>query len=354
MKLGDGGISLDRPVSDCYRHLTAFLASTQMTSSNPDFLKNWRRLRTAVRAVASVVDANPEVLATVRPLVEGSLELLAKSPSPDAIDEIEYNVQRAEQFVARWRPSGRHTPGIMYNHPSFARDTDRECAEALRLIQELRQAAANSETRENSYEAEMNTTTGTRSILFMDVSGWSKLNTIDIKRYVETALPRIKPLLAGVDFLNTWGDAIVATFTSAKLAAEVALKIRDFFTRATQEDGVPEGLVCRISLHQGEILLCRNALTNTNDIFGHAVHVAARLEPATAPRHVFCTDTFARALLDVGGLGPKAWNLGTVLLPKKFGEIVASVVTWANEADPTAQLQEYVARASDKKGAASP
>ena len=188
----------------------------------------------------------------------------------------------------------------------------------------------------------MNTTTGTRSILFMDVSGWSKLGTVDIKRYVEVALPRLKPLLEEADFLNTWGDAIVATFTSAKQAAETALRIRDFFAQGTVEQGIPEGLVCRISLHQGEILLCDNALTTTRDIFGHAVHVAARLEPATAPRHVFCTDIFARVLQDIGGLGPKAWHLGTLALPKKFGEMVASVVTWPNEANPTSGLRDYI------------
>jgi len=200
----------------------------------------------------------------------------------------------------------------------------------------------------------MNTTTGTKSILFMDVSGWSKLSTVDIKRCVETALPRLKPLLADADFLNTWGDAIVATFTGARQAAETGLRIRDFFTQATVEQGVPEGLVCRISLHQGEILLCENALTGTRDIFGHAVHVAARLEPATAPRHIFCTDNFARALQDIGGLGPKAWHLGPLVLPKKFGEIVASVVTWANDADPTPGLQEYVKRTEDGKAPVSP
>ncbi|WP_437623174.1 adenylate/guanylate cyclase domain-containing protein [Sorangium sp. So ce1151] len=198
------------------------------------------------------------------------------------------------------------------------------------------------------------TMTGTRSILFMDVSGWSKLTMVDIKRYVESALPKLNPLLADADFLNTWGDAIVATFNSANQAAQAALKIRDFFTQSTVEQGVPEGLVCRISLHQGEILLCENALTGTRDIFGHAVHVAARLEPATAPRQIFCTDSFARALQDIGGLGPKAWYLGSLVLPKKFGEIVASVVTWPNEADPTPGLQEYIRRVEESNPSGSP
>lgn len=126
-----------------------------MTSANPAFLQNWKRLRSVVRATAAVVDANPEPLAAVKPLVTRALELLAESPSPDAIDEIEYNVQRTEQFVARWRPSGRRTSGVLYIPPSFARDTDRECEEALRLLQEIRKASAVFETKENPRETTM-------------------------------------------------------------------------------------------------------------------------------------------------------------------------------------------------------
>lgn len=182
-----------------------------------------------------------------------------------------------------------------------------------------------------------------RAILFMDVSGWSKLTSIEIKKYVQTALPQLKPFVANSDFHNTWGDAIVATYRSAIDAAKAALSIRDFFQRATAEEGVPAGLTCRIALHQGEILLCENALTGKMDIFGHGVHIAARLEPATAPSQIFCTPEFASSLAGVSGLGPKAWLLGPVKLPKEYGIVNASVVTHANvQEDPTPALKKYL------------
>lgn len=142
----------------------------------------------------------------------------------------------------------------------------------------------------------------------MDVSGWSKLTSVDIYRYVTDALPKLNVFLIKnqADFSNTWGDAIVATFNSAKNAAECALEIRDQFRRGTQLDGISNGLTCRLSLHQGEVMLCENPVRRGKDIFGNAVHIAAHLEPATTPGQVFCTESFADALKEVSGLGPSA------------------------------------------------
>jgi hypothetical protein len=165
----------------------------------------------------------------------------------------------------------------------------------------------------------------------MDVSGWSKLGADEIHSYVTKAMPALADELKGADFLNTWGDAIVATFSSAKQAAESALKMRDFFKRALPRDGVSTGLACRVALHQGEVLVCMNALINRRDIFGDAVHVAARLEPVTAAGQVFCTDAFARALAAVSNLAPRATSVGRLKLAKDYGEIEAYVVTWPND-----------------------
>lgn len=177
--------------------------------------------------------------------------------------------------------------------------------------------------------------TKTESLLFMDVSGWSKLEPDTIHRYVTTAMPKIETLIRKQTFLNTWGDAIVATFASVKDASESALRIRDFFRNGYSVDGISPGLACRISLHLGEVILCHNALLKRDDIFGEAVHTAARLEPMTAPGQVFCTRSFADRLNEVRGAAPKAWPLPErLVLPKNFGEIEAFVVTGANDVDP--------------------
>jgi class 3 adenylate cyclase len=187
--------------------------------------------------------------------------------------------------------------------------------------------------------------TRTSSILFMDVSGWSKLKAPQIHDYVVKAMPQLGEQLKGTRFLNTWGDAIVATFDSAKVAAEVALRLQDFFSRAYPQDGIAEGLSCRVALHAGETIVAQNPLTQKEDIFGDAVHVAARLEPMTEPGYVFCTQSFADRLREVTGAAPKPWPFEPIKLPKGFGTIDVSVVTWPNATDPRPALR--LARAAD-------
>lgn len=94
----------------------------------------------------------------------------------------------------------------------------------------------------------------TRSILFADVAGWSKLGADSIANYALVALPEIAKLLDGADHKNTWGDAIVATFPSALKAAKVALDIQHFFHRATRRDGVEPGLAMRIALDRKSVV----------------------------------------------------------------------------------------------------
>jgi class 3 adenylate cyclase len=189
--------------------------------------------------------------------------------------------------------------------------------------------------------------TKTRTILFMDVAGWSHLSAHEIHAYATRALPDLARTLSDHDFVNTWGDAIVATFDSVKLAAENALRIRDFFLHSYPEHGISSGLTCRISLHLGEVIWCDNALRQGRDIFGHAVHVAARLEPVTVPGHVFCTSAVADRLAEVVGSAPRAWSLGEVALAKRFGTIDAYIVTGPNSPDPRPSLAAPLAGTAD-------
>jgi class 3 adenylate cyclase len=178
--------------------------------------------------------------------------------------------------------------------------------------------------------------TKTKSILFMDVSGWSKLTAPDIHAYASKGLIALKERLGGYDFINTWGDSVVATYDSAKIAAENALSIQIFFNNSYPASGVSSGLSCRVSLHVGEVIFCRNALLDKPDIFGAAVHVAARLEPVTKPGSIFCTKAFADRLKEVQGLAPKAWSLGSRELDKGFGLFEVFVLTGPNTPDPRA------------------
>jgi class 3 adenylate cyclase len=176
--------------------------------------------------------------------------------------------------------------------------------------------------------------TKTRTILFMDVVGWSKLSTDEIYAYATTGLHTLSSTLKDYDFINTWGDAIVATFDSAKCAAENALRIRDFFANSYPESGVAPGLTCRVSLHVGDVIFCHNALRNGDDIFGEAVHVAARLEPVTMPGNIFCTKRVADMLSEIRGSAPRVWPIGPQNLAKDFDTLELYVVTGPNANDP--------------------
>ena len=174
------------------------------------------------------------------------------------------------------------------------------------------------------------------SIMFMDLSGWSKQKPHDIHRYLTVALPKLAEVVAKHQPVhqNTWGDALVVTFQSAARAAECALDVRDFFRRTPATQGVPLGLIPRIALHTGEVIVAVNPLRGEEDVFGDAVHRAARLEPATKVGDVYCTEVFARALGEVSGCAAQARFVCEVELPKGFGRERAHVVLGPGETLP--------------------
>lgn len=203
-----------------------------------------------------------------------------------------------------------------------------------RLVEGSWETAPTEVPKKKANEVPGSISTRTRTVLFMDVAGWSKLKAHEIHAYATTGLHTLSTMLNDYDFINTWGDAIVATIDSAKSAAENALRIRDFFANSYPESGVASGLTCRVSLHVGEVISCDNALRNGKDIFGEAVHVAARLEPVTMPGNIYCTKQVADMLSEVHGSAPRAWPIGSLELAKDFGTVEVYIVTGPNANDP--------------------
>lgn len=187
-------------------------------------------------------------------------------------------------------------------------------------------------------DVEQALTTETRNILFMDLSNWSKLSAPQVVDYLNKALPHLAKIVQEdhkATHLNTWGDALVATFGSTREAAECALHVRNFFQGAAESEGIPVGLMPRLSLHLGEVIIAYNPIIERRDVFGEAVHLAARLEPSTPRGQVYCTKNFADALDYVKGLGPVAHAIATIELPKNFGQVQAFAVTGPNEPAPS-------------------
>ncbi|WP_211468086.1 toll/interleukin-1 receptor domain-containing protein [Collimonas silvisoli] len=109
-----------------------------MTAESSSPPQKWKRLKTVVRSAAAAIESEPKHLVSLKPLAEEALELLAGKPSLEALEEIDYLMQRIEDFVAKWRPSPNPSPGIFYVQPGWASSTDKDAQEAHRIVQELR------------------------------------------------------------------------------------------------------------------------------------------------------------------------------------------------------------------------
>lgn len=92
-----------------------------------------------MRGAQAAIASEPKHLAAIAPLVEDALAILAKPPTKDSIEEVEYLINRAQEFVAKWRPSPRPSPGVLYIQPGWAKSTDEQTGEALLLLKEFRE-----------------------------------------------------------------------------------------------------------------------------------------------------------------------------------------------------------------------
>jgi len=148
------------------------------------------------------------------------------------------------------------------------------------------------------------------AVLFSDIKGYSKLDPSQTIVFVTEVLrllgERIEKYRPNMIEINTWGDAIFATSTDIVEMAHLALDIRDFFDDPPREhaDFIKKFLRIRIALDFVEVEVGSNFLVRSDPVtsrppdgcHGKELARAARLEPVTAPNHVFVTETFAKNL----------------------------------------------------------
>lgn len=117
------------------------------STMRPDVARNerkgivnlWARIRSAVRSAQAAIASEPKHLAPLQPMVEDVLTILSKDPSESALTELEYLLSKIQEFVAKWRPSPRPTPGMVYMQPGWARSTDEKAGEALSMLKQLQE-----------------------------------------------------------------------------------------------------------------------------------------------------------------------------------------------------------------------
>ena len=165
-----------------------------------------------------------------------------------------------------------------------------------------------------------------RSILFADYKGFSRIGERELPDFMNIVMGRIAKVLHDfgdhVEFRNTWGDAIYAIVDEPKTAAAIALKLQE-----TLED-LPKGLIpagavagMRLGQHYGPIWVGTDRITGNRLWYGGEVNRTARIEPVTPVGGVYCTESFAAALLMADCQNCTFTSVGRVLLPKKYGEV---------------------------------
>ena len=165
-----------------------------------------------------------------------------------------------------------------------------------------------------------------RSILFADYKGFAALGERELPLFMREVMGRIGQTLdrfgAHVEFRNTWGDALYAIVDRPETAASLALELQDRLAdlpEALAPAGTEAGM--RIGLHYGPIWRGVDRVTGTPLWYGGEVNRTARIEPVTPVGGVYCTETFAAALL-LEGSDCRFELVGRMPLAKGFGEVV--------------------------------
>ncbi len=88
--------------------------------------------------------------------------------------------------------------------------------------------------------------------------------------------------------VKTIGDAVMATFATPDRALAAALRMREAMTGINGERG-NEDLLLKIGIHEGPCLAV--TLNNSQDYFGQAVNLAARVQGLASSRAIFVTQS---------------------------------------------------------------
>jgi adenylate cyclase len=178
-----------------------------------------------------------------------------------------------------------------------------------------------------------------RAILVIDFAAFSRLPDESIPVFHEWVMRPVAEVLAeheeGRLYDNSWGDAIIAVFEYAPLAARFALDLQDrLATVPFAVLGLPATLRPRIAGDFGRTWQGYDFVRKELTFYGSHVTRAARLEPVTPPGAVYVTESFAAAAAEDRALACR--YVGELATAKDFGVLSAYELARAPEASWTA------------------
>lgn len=171
-----------------------------------------------------------------------------------------------------------------------------------------------------------------RSIIFGDFAGFSRIGEQGLPRFIEQVMGRMAAALADdaddILFRNTWGDALFVVVSTPTVAAHVALKLTECLADVDLTDfATSPGAGMRIGLHHGPVFQAFDPITGQIGYFGSEVTRAARLEPVTPVGKVYATQSFAAMLALTADRAFKCRYVGPVPLAKDYGTLPMHLLT---------------------------
>jgi class 3 adenylate cyclase len=162
------------------------------------------------------------------------------------------------------------------------------------------------------------------SILFADVSGFTKLQPHEIGVFVRETMGGVGKILKKYDLAvrNTWGDALFLVFDTATEAANCAFDLRSFVRDTDwRTKGILKPVKIRIALHNATAIILEDPILGRANAYGGHVNMTARLEPVAIPNEIFATESFKIALDLDPAPDQFAWDsVGQLALAKDWGE----------------------------------
>jgi adenylate cyclase len=120
------------------------------------------------------------------------------------------------------------------------------------------------------------------TVLCADVEGYSRLMGADEAGTLSTLRRHREAMAALVErhdgrIVNTWGDAVIAEFSSVVEAVQCAVEIQEELSSRNDALPGPQRMNFRIGINLGDVMV------DGTDIYGDGVNIAARLQEMAEP-----------------------------------------------------------------------
>jgi class 3 adenylate cyclase/tetratricopeptide (TPR) repeat protein len=162
------------------------------------------------------------------------------------------------------------------------------------------------------------------AVLFADMVGYSGFSASEVQQYWSLLMPKVAAVLrrhaSNVLLKKTWGDALHAIVTDATSAAHIGAGLVEVAKEAWSAQPAGTMPTFRISLHFGLVGHGIDPVEDSPTFFGPQLSLAARVEVVAPPGGIYVTEPFAARLTLEGSTDFSCSYVGTVKLPKGYGE----------------------------------